>query len=277
MQAMTQLDAWARTWAELEQKNAQCVDELTQSVDALAKEHAQCEARSKEAEERAQSEIARHASESAGLKKRVGELEPYVQTSKELETRCRTVEQELGTAKTALDEKRREHTALEERSKQLTGEIEKQKDHLARSQEATKEATARELDWQRRYHEDTKKLMQQLSAKTQEHERAQAEAQQRRAELERATGELRTRESAVQALTQQCSELEQRSVTFQDAIHDRDARLNEMQERLAALERELQLEKTVSAEQSALVEAAQGVLAELGPKMQLLEKKLGKH
>lgn len=274
---MTQLDAWARSWAELERKNAACVDELTQSVDALAKEHAHCEERAKEADERAQTEIARHASESASLTKRVGELEPYVQTSKELETRCGTLERDLGTAKTTLDEKRRECTTLDERAKSLAGELEKQKDHLARSQEATKEATARELDWQRRYHEDTKKLMQQLSAKTQEHERAQSEAQQRRTELERATSELESRESAVQTLTQQCSELERRSATQQDAIQQRDARLTEMQERLAALERELALEKTVSAEQSALVEAAQGVLAELGPKMQLLEKKLGKH
>jgi chromosome segregation ATPase len=274
---MSQLDTWAKGWADLEKRNAQTFDELTRQVDAMAKEHAQCAQREKEIEQRSQAEVARHATESGTLQKRIAEIEPYVQTSKDAQAKCAVLEQKLGTSQTALEEKRRECTTLDERSKQLGTDLDKLKDHMARSQEATREATAREADWKRRYHEDTGKLMQQLTVKNQECERVQAESQQRQAEVERTTRELRGKDEIVQTLSKQFSEYEQRCATQQDAIQEKESNIAELMREIAELQKALEAERAINAEQSALVDAAHGVLAELQPKMQLLERKLGKH
>ena len=151
------------------------------------------------------------------------------------------------------------------------------KDHLTRSQEATKEATARELDWQRRYHEDTGKLMQQLTTKSQECERWIGENQKQKGEIDKQTRDLRAKDEIVQTMSLRCSDLEQRSTTLQSTIQEKETRLQELTKELAALQKELADHKAAEEEQSSMLQAAQGVLAELQPKLMQLEKKLAKH
>ena len=62
---MSQLDSWARAWAELEKRNAKCFDELSRHVDGLSSEHAQCDDQRMELERRAKTESTRYASEIA--------------------------------------------------------------------------------------------------------------------------------------------------------------------------------------------------------------------
>lgn len=228
MQVMAQLDTWARAWADVEERNAQCVDELSRQVEALAQEHSQCDGRYREVEQRAQQQSAR---------------------STELD-------RELTTAHSELD---------------------KLEDHLTRSQDATKEATARELDWQQRYHEDTGKLMQQLTAKSQECERWVGENQKQKGEIDKQTRELRGKDELVQSISLRCSDLDQRATTQAAALEEKDARIAELGQQIAELQKELAQHLQDREEQSSMLQAAQGVLAELQPKLMQLEKRLAKH
>ncbi len=277
MQIMSQLDSWGSAWAEVEKRNAQCVDELTRHVEGLAQEHAQCEGRRKELEQRATEHAQRSTREIELLRSKIGEIEPFVQQSKELGAKCASLDQELAGAKSALDQSRKECGVQEERARTLSSEMDKLKDHLTRSQEATKEATARELDWQRRYHEDTGKLMQQLTAKSQECERWIGENQKQKGEIDKQTRDLRAKDEIVQTMSLRCSDLEQRSTTLQSTIQEKESRLQELSKELAALQKELAEHKAAEEEQSSMLQAAQGVLAELQPKLMQLEKKLAKH
>lgn len=277
MQIMSQLDGWGRAWAEVEKRNAQCVDELTRHVEGLAQEHAQCEGRRKELEQRATEHAQRSTREIELLRSKIGEIEPFVQQSKELGAKCASLDQELAGAKSALDQSRKECGVQEERARTLSSEMDKLKDHLTRSQEATKEATARELDWQRRYHEDTGKLMQQLTTKSQECERWIGENQKQKGEIDKQTRDLRAKDEIVQTMSLRCSDLEQRSTTLQSTIQEKETRLQELTKELAALQKELADHKAAEEEQSSMLQAAQGVLAELQPKLMQLEKKLAKH
>ncbi|MBI5362814.1 MAG: hypothetical protein HZA53_06520 [Planctomycetes bacterium] len=277
MQVMTQLDTWARAWADVEKRNAQCVDELSRQVETLAQEHAQCDGRRRETEQRTQEQIARHEHETKTLRAKLAEAEPFAQQAKEQGARCAELDRDLSTARAALDQQKRECGAIEERCKTALSEMDKAKDHLARSQDATKEATARELDWQRRYHEDTGKLMQQLTAKAQESERWVGENQKQKSEIDKQTRDLRAKDELVQSISLRCSDLEQRSTTHVAALQEKDARLAELGQQIAELQKELAQHVKAEEEQSDMLQAAQGVLAELQPKLQQLEKKLSKH
>ena len=277
MQCMTQLDTWARTWAEIEQRNAQVCDELTRQVDSLAQEHAGCDQRQREAETRVKQEVARQTSEVQQLRSKVGELEPYVQQCTELRQKCEGFGQDLKSAQKAIDEhKQVAHTSMQ-RNQSLTTEMEKLRDQFARNQEAFKEATARELDWQKRYHEDTNKLMAQLTQKSQEHERAQGESQKSKAEIEQSRQQLAAKEQSLQQYAQKHTDLDQRCHALEDALHEREERIQALSAELDKMRTAAALQKKAQDENMAMFHAAQSVLAELKPKLQMLENQLNPH
>jgi hypothetical protein len=276
MQVMAQLDGWARAWAEVEKRSAVCVDDLSRQVQSLAQEHAQCDGRRRELEQRSKEAAAQSAAEIQSLRTKVSECEPFVKQAKELGARCSALGEELSTTRGALDEQKRACGALEERCKSTTGELDKLKDHLARSQEATKEATARELDWQRRYHEDTGKLMQQLTSKSQECERWIGENQKQKTEIDRQTRDLRSKDEIVQTMSQRCADLDQRSTTLQGTLEEKEATIVDLARQIAELQKELETRRAAEEEQASMLLAAQGVLSELQPKLRQLEKRLTK-
>jgi hypothetical protein len=253
---MARLDAWSKAWADLEKQAACELTDLTKQVAALARARAESEQRVREVEQQSREESTRRDGEAQVLRAKVAEFEPFVAKAREATTKCTALEQEISGHKTTLEEQKRERAALEERIRALAAEGEKLKDHLTRSQEATKEATARELDWQGRYNADTAKLTQLVTSKTQEVERWIGENQKMKVEVDRQRGELRTRDEAAQTMAARCKDLEQL---------------------VAKLQSELEEHKAAEAEQMGMLQAAQGVLAELQPKLQLLEKKLTKH
>lgn len=277
MQCMSQLDTWARTWAEIEQRNAQVCDELTRQVDSLAQEHSSCDQRQREAETRAKQETARQTSELLQLRSKVGELEPYVQQCLDLRQKCDGLGQDMKSAQQAIDEhKQSAHTSME-RNQTLSAELEKLRDQFARNQEAFKEATARELDWQKRYHEDTNKLMAQLTQKSQEHERAQGENQKAKAEMERSRQEHAAKDLSLQQSAQKYTELEQHCHAQEDALHEREERIQALMAELEQMRTAAALQKKAQEENMAMFHAAQSVLAELKPKLQMLENNLTPH
>ena len=276
MQVMAQFDIWARAWADVEKRGALCVDDLSRQVQTLAQEHAQCDGLRREMEQRSKELAAQSAAEIQSLRARVSECEPLAKQAKELGARCSALGEELSTTRGALDEQKRACGALEERCNGATGELDKLKDHLARSQEATKEATARELDWQRRYHEDTGKLMQQLTSKSQECERWIGENQKQKAEIDRQTRDLRAKDEIVQTMSQRCADLDQRSTTLQCTIEEKEATLVDLARQVAELQERLEAHRAAEEEQASMLQAAQGVLSELQPKLRQLEKRLTK-
>lgn len=277
MQCMSQLDTWARTWAEIEQRNAQACDELTRQVDALAQEHAGCEQRQRDTEARAKQEASRQASELQLMRSKLGELEPYVQQCLDLRQKCDGLGQDLKSAQKALDEQKQSAHAAAERQQSTNAELEKLRDQFARNQEAFKEATARELDWQKRYHEDTNKLMAQLTQKSQEHERAQGECQKAKAELEQSRQDHAAKDLSLQQSAQKYAELEQHCHSQQDALHERESRIQALTAELDTMRTAAAAQKKAQDEQMAVFHAAQSVLAELKPKLQMLENQLTPH
>lgn len=277
MQCMSQLDTWARTWAEIEQRNAQACDELTRQVDALAQEHSSCEQRQRDTEARAKQEAARQASELQQLRSKVGELEPYVQQCLDLRQKCDGLGENLKSAQKALDEHKQSAQAAAERQQTTSAELEKLRDQFARNQEAFKEATARELDWQKRYHEDTNKLMAQLTQKSQEHERAQGETQKCKAEIEQSRQTIAAHELSLQQSAQKYTELEQHCHTQEDALHEREERIQALTAEVEKLRTAAAQQKKAQDENMAMFHAAQSVLAELKPKLQMLENNLTPH
>lgn len=274
---MSQLDTWARTWAEIEQRNAQVCDELTRQVDSLAQEHSSCEQRQRDAETRAKQEAARQTSELQQLRSKVGELEPYMQQCLDLRQKCEALGDDLKAARKSLDEHKQSAHAAAERQQTTSAELEKLRDQFARNQEAFKEATARELDWQKRYHEDTNKLMAQLTQKSQECERAQGETQKCKAEIEQSRQQHTAKDLSLQQSAQKYAELEQHCHTQEEALHEREERIQALTTELEKMRTAAALQKKAQDENMAMFHAAQSVLAELKPKLQMLENQLTPH
>jgi hypothetical protein len=177
--------------------------------------------------------------------------------------------------------------------------MDKLRDQFVRNQEAFRAVTARELDWQKRYHEDTNKLMAQLSQKGQDHERTQAEIQRHKAEaeharqelqgkeqevqqhkdeMERALQELRDKDQEFQAHSQRAAQLEQSCAAHEISIQERDQAPGGAGRGVScACAARADAQKKHCEEQAAIVSAAQDVMAELRPKLQLLENKLTQH
>jgi len=273
---MSELDAWVRTWTEFEKRNASLCNELAQRVEALGREHAGCEERARATDQRAQGELVRAQGELKQLRTKLAEIEPLVQQAKELQASCTTLERDLAQAQSAAaqaqsaaSQAQSEVVSLRGTNEQLSeqrahteSEMQKLRDHLARNQEAFREVTARELDWQKRYHEDTNKLMNQLAAKAQEAEVAQGASQ--------------ARERALETAQEQCEALTQENAAHQKELEERDRRIRELEQQCAQIAQEAAEYKKNQDQAAAMMQAAQGVLAELRPKLQALETQFSK-
>lgn len=257
---LTDLEACTRAWSEIEKRAAQSTAELAKQIDALAKEHSQCDRVRKEIESRAQQAAKAHESEVVRLKTRVNALEPAVAEAKELRQRADALTQELQTARKEIEAGTRAKDELTTRVQKQENDLNAARTRAQSAEEQTKAAQARITEIERAQEQSNLQFARELDAVT--------------SERDRIVGELQQRDTTIQTLTARCTDQEQRTTTLANEISQKDAQLADLGQELARLQQELEQQKRAYDAQRAVVEAAQGVMAELRPKMQMLESQL---
>ncbi len=258
--ALSDLEACTRALSEIEKRASQSTSEVARHLDALAKEHSQCERVRREIETRANSQVERQEAELGRLKGRLQTLEASAAEAKELRQRADALQQELQGARKEIESATKSREELNARCSKQESELGATRTRAQAAEEQGKAAQARIVELERTQEQSNLEFAQELDARTNERDRA--------------LGELQQREATIQTLTMRCVDQEQRTVTLQNEVQAKDAANQELQQRLAELQRELDERTRAYDAQRAVVEAAQSVMAELRPKLQILETQL---
>lgn len=258
--ALSDLEACTRALSEIEKRASQSTSEVAKHFEALSKEHSQCERVRREIETRANSQVERQEAELGRLKGRLQTLEASANEAKEMRQRADALQQELQGARKEIESATKSREELNTRLSKQESDLGATRTRAQSAEEQAKVAQARITELERTQEQSNLEFAQELDARTNERDRA--------------LGELQQREATIQTLTMRCVDQEQRTVTLQNEAQAKDAANQELQQRLAELQRELEERTRAYDAQRAVVEAAQSVMAELRPKLQILETQL---